>query len=125
MEHIVKATEQLAVGFQHVLRKDAEHLLRQVILGNVEVIIQSGKRRPADVQGGKNVGLCPLHNVADLVPIVHILEFQMLHRRTGDDAAVIILIPDLRKSSVECGEMVLGCVLADMAGDVQKFHTHL
>jgi len=49
----------------------------------------------------------------------------MLHRRTGDDAAVIILIPDLRKSSVECGEMVLGCVLADMAGDVQKFHTHL
>ena len=45
MEHIVKATEQLAVGFQHVLRKDAEHLLRQVILGNVEVIIQSGKRR--------------------------------------------------------------------------------
>ena len=49
----------------------------------------------------------------------------MFYRRTGDDAAIIILILNLRERAVKCGQMILRGVLADMAGHVQKFHVHL
>ena len=108
-----------------MLRENAEHLLRQVILGHIKMIIQPRKSRPADVQRGKDVGLCPLHDRADLLPVVHIFKCQMLYRSTCDNAAIVILILNFGKSPIKCGKMILRRVLADMTGYMQKFNIHL
>ena len=52
--------------------EDAEDLLGQRLLGGAVVIVQSGLGTPTDVEGGVDVGAGPVHDLAQLVPVVHV-----------------------------------------------------
>ena len=68
-------------------------------------------RAPADVHGAVDVGLGPLHDLAKLLPIVHLLKVQKLYGGTRDDHAVVFLVADVVKGLVEGEEMLLRRVL--------------
>jgi hypothetical protein len=55
-----------------------------------------------------DVGAGPVHDLTQLVPVVHLLELQVLHRGAGDNHAVELLLPHLVKGGVKGLEM--GCV---------------
>ena len=71
------------------------------------------------------VGFGPLHNLAELRPVVHLVELQILHRRACDDHAVILLVPNPVEGGVEALQMVAVRVLGDIAGGAQQLHLNL
>ena len=89
------------------------------------MVVESGLSTPADMQGGVDVGAGPLHDLAQLVPIVHVSEIQVFYGGTGDDHTVVLTVFDLIKCRIEGGEMVGIGVLRHMAGGVQQLHLDL
>ena len=75
-----------------------------------------------------HVGLRPVEDAAQLVPVGHVLEFEQLDRRAGDDEAVELLVPahppsrDRRRScdrpacSSACGSVILTSVSSTCSG---------
>ena len=57
IENIVEAPEELTVAHLSPVGEDAEHLMVKGILGYTVVIVETCLCSPADIQGGKDVGL--------------------------------------------------------------------
>ena len=64
IEFIVKAPEQHAVLLIQMMQVHAGQLLRQHVLLNTVMVVQSGLGTPADVERAVDVGFAPLHNLA-------------------------------------------------------------
>ena len=107
LELVVKAAEENEVGVFHRVQKHAEQLFRQRPLGNAVVIVKPRLSAPADVEGGVNVGLAPLHDLAQLGPVVHLFKGQILHRRAGDDQSVKGSVLHLLKGLVKSQHVLL------------------
>ena len=71
------------------------------------MIIQSCLSTPANVEGGMDMGLAPLHDLAEFLPVVHIFKFHQFHRRTGDHHTVKFPILQFLKALVEGQQMLL------------------
>ena len=125
IEHIVKAPEQGGALAHHGVGEDAEELLAQVVLGDLIMVVQTGLGAPADVQGGMDVGLGPLHDLAQLIPVVHVGEVQVFYGGAGDDHAVVLLVFDLVKGSIEGGQVAGVGILRDVAKGMQQLHLDL
>ena len=67
----------------------------------------------------------PVHDAAELVPVVDVLEIEQLHRRAGDDHAVVATILDLVECGVERLEVLLGDVFGRVAGGLQQLDLDL
>ncbi|CAN4017943.1 hypothetical protein AJOOGB_AJOOGB_06425, partial [Dysosmobacter welbionis] len=65
-ELVVKAPEEDEVGILHRVAEHAEEFLRQLPLGDAVVVVQPRLSAPADVKGGVDVRLGPLHDLAQL-----------------------------------------------------------
>ena len=104
---------------------NAAEFFRQGVLGDAVVVIQPSLGAPADVQHRVDVLLAPLHNLAHLVPVVHLLKGELLHRRAGDDKAVELLVLHVGEGLIKGVEMVGAGVLAHMGGGVEQLHVHL
>ena len=73
--------------------EDAESLLRQRVFGHAVEMMEAGLRAPADVEGRMHVGLRPVEDAAQLVPVGDVLEVEQFDRRAGHDEAVEFLVP--------------------------------
>lgn len=60
--------------------EDIEQFFGQRVLGNAVVVVEAGLGPPAHMESGMDMSLGPLHNVAQLRPIVHIREIQIFYR---------------------------------------------
>ena len=72
-----------------------------------------------------DVGLAPLHDLAQLRPVVHRLKLHQLHRRAGDDHAVEFAILQVIKGLVEGQKMLLGHILGLVGGHHHQLQMHL
>ena len=94
-EHIIETTEdrQLTHTLADMMLEDTEHLLVERILGDTIVMIQSCLCCPADIKCRSDMCTCPVEDILNLVPIAHILKFEMLHRCTRNNHSVELFIP--------------------------------
>ena len=74
IEYIVEAPEQGRAGLEDPVLIDAEQLLREGTLLDPVVEVQSCLGAPADVEGGVDMGAAPGHDLAQLGPVVHLIE---------------------------------------------------
>ena len=125
VKHVIKAPEQNRPLIVRMMGIDPEELLRQQLFLDAVVIVQSRLSTPADMEGGMDVGLAPLHNLGQLLPVVHLLKGQILHRRAGDDHAVEFPILQLVEGLVEGQQMFLRRILGPMAGYHHQLQMHL
>ena len=72
-----------------------------------------------------DVGLAPLHDPAKLLPVIHILEIKVLHRRAGDDHAVEFTVLQFIKGFVEGQQMLFGGILGFMSGNHHQLQMDL
>ena len=72
-----------------------------------------------------NVGLAPLHNLGQLLPVIHLLKGQILHRRAGDDHTVEFPVFQLIEGLIEGQQMLLRGILGPMAGHHHQLQMHL
>ena len=73
----------------------------------------------------KRQRLAPLHDLADLRPVIHVLVLIIFHRRARDDHAVKTAFFDLIEGDVKFIEMAGRRVLRHMGGQHQKGDVHL
>ena len=125
VKHIIKAPKPGGAGTDDLVGKHAEQFLGQSVFLNAVVVVQPCLSAPADVEGGVDVFLAPLHDLTQLVPVFHIAEVQVFDRGAGDDHAVVGAILHLVKGAVEGAQMILVDVLGDVAGGLQQLHLHL
>ena len=106
-EQIIKAAHQRFVREQHVMLENTAHFMRKLILWDTVMVIKTGLRAPADVQGGMNVRFRPFHDFNQLVPVLDLLERHQLDRCAGDDKTVVFLVANVVKGLVERQEVIL------------------
>lgn len=104
---------------------DAEELLGQSAFLDAVMEVQPRLSSPADMEGGVDMRTAPGHDLTQLRPVLHLVEFQVLHRCPGDDQAVEILFTDLIEGGVEGGKMVLISMLGLIAGRAQQLYLDL
>ena len=122
---VVKTAQKMLVGKQDLVLKDAEHLPRQRVFRNAEMVEQAGLRAPADVQGGGDVLLCPVHDLAQFPPVGDLLKLQLFHRRTGDDEAVELQVLDLVETHVVHRHVLFVGVPRLVCERLEEGHLHL
>ena len=92
IEHLIKAAHQRVGGSDDPVLEHAEHLGRQQLLADAVVVVQARLRAPADMQGGIDIRLAEIHDLAQLRPVIHLLKVHGLHRSAGDDHAVVAVM---------------------------------
>ena len=89
------------------------------------VVVQARLRAPAHMEGGVDIRLAEIHDLAQLVPVVHLLEVHGLDGCPRDDHAVVAVILHLVEGLIEglevCRRDMGGCV----AGRLHQGHVHL
>ena len=108
---IVKAAEQNGSLVISVVGIDAEEFLRQWLFIDTIMVIKACLSAPANVQRGMDIGLAPLHDPAQFIPVVHFLKRHLLHRRAGNDHAVKLPVLQFIKGLVKGKQMFLGNIL--------------
>ena len=125
VEHVVVAAEQHGAVVVQGMLVHAEELLLQGVLLDAVVVVEACLGAPADMQGGGDMGLAPLHDLAQLGPVVHLLEGDLLHGGSRDDHTVVLLVLDLVEGLVEGQHMLLGGVAGLMGGGLEQLQLHL
>ncbi len=125
VEVVVKAADQRVPPVEDLVAVDAAELLRQHLLVETVVVIDARLGRPADVKRGLDMGLGPLHDLAELRPVVDLIVGELLHRRPGDDQAIEVPVFDLIEAVVKLVQMVVGGVHCLVGGDAQKRNVQL
>ena len=103
----------------------AKELLWQGVLSDAVVVVKSCLGPPADMEGGVHMGLAPLHDFAQLRPVVHLFKGQLLHRGSGDDHAIEFPVLHFVKGLVKGQQMLLGGVLGSVGGGVDQLQMDL
>ena len=85
--------------------EDAKHLFFQWIFGDSIVIIKPRLSAPADMEGGIHICFAPLHNHAELLPIIHFFKGEMFYRRASDNHAVEFFLPHVVKGLIKFEHM--------------------
>ena len=113
-EKVVKAAQQRLGGRDEPGVVDAGELAGDLVLGDAVQVVKPCHRAPADVERAEYVAVGIVHDAAQLLPVVHLLKGQLLHRRAGDNHAVEFLAEDVVGGKIEAAQMRGGCVLGDM-----------
>ena len=125
VEHLIKAAHQRVCRTGDPVLEHAEHLFRQQLLAHAVVVVQPGLCAPADMEGGIDVRFAEVHDLAQLIPVVHLLKIHGLHRRAGDDHAVVAVVLHLVKGLVKGLKMGSRHMGGRVAGSLQQGHVHL
>ena len=88
-------------------------------------MVKSGLGGPADVESRGDVRAGPVEYLLDFVPIVHLLEVQMFHRRSRDDHSVELLVAHVLKVTVERFHVFDGRILRRMAFQFHEAYLNL
>ena len=103
---LVETVGEEAVFVLQILGKHAEELLRQQLLAHTVPIVERAHRTPAQVHGGEDVGGSPVENLLELVPVVDLLEIEVLDGRSRHHKTVVIVVFERIERLVELHQMV-------------------
>ena len=125
VENIVEPPKNRQFGQKRYLWKDAKLLLWQRIFGHTVVVIESSLGSPTDIQSTGDVCPGPGEDIAQFVPIVHLLEVEVFHRGSGNDESVELFMAHLLKIAVEGLHVFNGRVFARVRLHLHQVHLQL
>ena len=124
-ENIIKSADQGDLAVCHLVLVDAEQLPGKQALIDPVIVIKARLCRPADMQCAGHMGLRPVEDLTGLLPVIHLLEGNILHRGTCDDHAVEVPVSDLIQGSIKLVQMAGGGVHRHMTLHIHKGHIDL
>ena len=123
--HLIKAVREKVILVAQALHEHAKELGGQLSLGNVVQVIEACEGSPAQIHGGEDVFLRPVDDLAELIPVVYLLEGQLFYGRTRDDHAVVVFALEAVEGVVELNKVVLGYVGGLMGRDAHEVAIYL
>ncbi|MCY1299516.1 hypothetical protein D9M70_490450 [compost metagenome] len=124
-EVVGEAVEIDGRAIEVLVAVDAEGLLVQRILRHVVEMVDRRHRPPADIERRMHVGLRPIEDALQFVPIGDVLVFERLDRRAGDDEAVKLAALHLVPGLVERKQVIFRGVLRPVGADAHQRQFHL
>ena len=88
-------------------------------------MVKPGLGSPAEMQCGGHMFFAPVHDLHQLLPVIHFLKLHLLHRRSGDDKPIIVMALNLVKGHIKFVQMAGRNILRLVAADPDKGHIHL
>ena len=79
-KHIVKSSHQRDLAVHHLMPEKTEHFLIQRFLLKPVEMIQGRLGGPAEKDRGGHMRIRPVHDLRQLLPVIHFLEFHLFHR---------------------------------------------
>ena len=67
----------------------------------------------------------PIQDLAQFVPVIHLVKIHLFHRGTGDDHAVVVVVPNFGKLLIESIQVLLGGIFGGVGHGLQKIHLDL
>ena len=125
VEHLIKAAYKRVCRAGDPVLEHAEHLFRQQLLAHAIMVVQPCLCAPADMEGGVDVRFAEVHDLAQFVPVVHLLKIHGLHRRAGDDHTIVTVVLYLVKGLVKGLKVGSRHMGGRVAGGLQQGHVHL
>ena len=119
-EAVVESSDYGLVGDEHAVLVYPRDLGRHLPLLDAVVVVQPRHGAPADVERRAHVGERPVHDGAELVPVVDVLVIDGLQRSAGDDHPVELAVADLIERPVEPGQVFGGGVLGLVGRHLQQ-----
>ena len=104
-EKIVKPSDQRNLPIGHAMPEKAEHFFLQHPLFQPKMMVKPGLGSPAEMQCGGHIFFAPVHDLHQLLPVIHFLKLHLLHRRSGDDKPVIVMALNLVKGYIKFVQM--------------------
>ena len=124
-ENIIKTSYQRNLTIVYSMLVNTEKLLRELDLIYAVIMIKACLCAPADMESTGDMSLSPVHDHADLIPVIHFLKGNIFHRCSGDYHTIKLLILDIIKGAIEPVQMIGGSVLRDMALCIHEGHVNL
>lgn len=103
-----------------LVAEDAEGFGGEFVFGDAVEVVEGGLGGPADVVGAVDVGLGPVEDAAEFVPVGDLFEGQEFDGGAGDDEAVEAVVADLLPGEVEGEQVLHGGVAGDVVGDAHE-----
>ena len=89
------------------------------------MMVEPRLRAPTNVQRRVHVRGGPIHDLAELGPVVDLFERHLLHRRARDDQAVVVDVADVVERAVERLQVAGAHVRGLVRFGTQQIHLHL
>ena len=102
---VVKAAEERVVIHREAVLVDAEELSGEDALLYSVVTVEPGLCRPAEMQGGEDMGIGPFEIFHHLRPVLDFFVGHLFDGGSGDDEAVVFLILDVIESEIVLGQV--------------------
>ena len=125
IKRIIKSTHKRDSSVSHMMLKYTEHFLWKLCLINPIVIINPRLCTPAQMQRGSHMRLRPLHDLFQLIPVIHIFKRNLFHRSSCNDKSIKLLLLDLFKRLIKLMQMTGGCIFRYMSWYTDKYNIHL
>ena len=124
-EHIVKAANQRDFTIHHFMPEKTEHFFVQFAFLQAIVVIKTCLGSPAQINSGGNMGICPVHDLCQFIPVVYLFKFHLFYRCTGNDHSIVFILFQFREGLIEFIQMTHGGIFRLMALYCHKGHIHL
>ena len=72
-----------------------------------------------------DVRLGPFHNGTQLLPVRNLFKLHLLHRSTGDNHSIKVLLTNILKNLIKFEKVVRRGIFRGVGSGLQKFHIHL
>ena len=89
------------------------------------MIEQARLCRPADIHRARDVRARPSEDIRYLIPVRHLLEFQLFHRCTRDDHTIKLLVAHLLEVAIEHHHVLYRRILRCVTAEFHKTHLQL
>ena len=124
-EDIVEAADEGDGEVEDTMAEDTEHLLGEGVFGDSVMMVEASLCAPADMESAGDILARPIHDLAQLLPIVDLLEGHLLDGRACDNHSVVLAAADLVESEIEGAEMLGGGVAGSVGLDHHEIHRGL
>ena len=124
-KYIVKSPYQRDLPVHDLMRKQSKNFMIHHLFFQSIVIVQTCLGSPAKIYGRGDILFCPLHDLFHFFPVIYFLKFHLLHRSSGDDHSIVLLLFHFIKSLIELIQMAGGCIFGSVAFYHHKRNIHL
>ena len=124
-KYIIKAPDQRDLTVQYPVLEKSEHFLIQRFFLQAIKMIKTGLRCPTEKDRGSHMLLSPIHDLSQLIPVIHFLKRHLLHRCSCDDHSIKFTFLYIGECFIKLVQMAERCILGFMALHSHKCHIHL
>ena len=124
-KYIIEPSDQRNFAVHYLVPEKAKHFLIQLtFLQSIEMVKRS-LSSPAQENGRCHMGLWPVHDLGNFLPVINLFKLHLLHRCSCNDHSIKLLIFQFRKSLIKFVQMTPGSIFRLMGLNCHKAYINL